>query len=382
MEINSDLVKTGEELFKEGFSMVGEETINKLNNKDFLREYIGKLYAIEKKFKSLLKNIGIDALDAMKSYGLEVSDFSNGKNGVAGYFEKLFFGEIKEPGKRPLDALDNPENWHTKSSSRQKDILEAVKNKLNNLLRAAIDLFKIPYNEFNTAVVIRKQLYSLGIINDLSNRIKQYKREKGIFLLAETPGFLEKIISNNDSPFIYEKTGDFFKHFIIDEFQDTSVLQWNNFRPLINESLSNNNFSMIVGDVKQSIYRWRNSDWSLLGGKVQKEFEGRILNDPLRDNWRSMDKIIDFNNSFFASAVSFLQQNFNSKLSEEDLRNTSYEDLTNRIKNAYRESYQFVPNNNTGGHTRINFFEAKDWKDEALKNIPLKLKISGIADIH
>lgn len=373
-KINSDLVKTGEELFKEGFSMVGKETIKKLNDKDFLKKYIGKLYAIERNFESSLKRIGKEAIDSMKSYGLEVTDFSNGKKGVAGYFEKLSYGEIKEPGKISRNVLDNPEKWHTQSSSRKEDILVAVNNKLNDLLRELISLYKVPYFEYNTAAIIRKQLYSLGIINDLSNRIQQYKKERGIVLLSETPVFLERIINNNDAPFIYEKTGDFLKHFIIDEFQDTSVLQWNNFRPLINDSLSNNNFSMLVGDVKQSIYRWRNSDWSLLGGKVQKEFKGRILEDPLRNNWRSLDNIIDFNNSFFASAVSFLQQNFNSELSENDHNNTLHDDLENRIQNAYEESFQFVPGNKRGGYARINFIETKDWKDEALKILPSQIE--------
>lgn len=373
-KINTDLVNTAKELFKEDFSMIGEETINKLKDKLFLKKFKRKLETIEFNFQTLLRAIGEEAIETMKKYKLDVSDFSFTKKGVAGFFEKLSMGDFSQPGSRARDAFDNMDKWYTKTSTRKEDIENAVNNKLNELLKKAMDHFDGPYIEYITANQIKKQLYSLGILNDLSQKIREYKKDNAVFMLSETPAFLNKIINNNDSPFIYEKTGEFFRHFMIDEFQDTSALQWNNFFPLVNDSISNNNYSMLVGDVKQSIYRWRNSDWSILGGKIQKKFGGRNVEKSLEYNWRSLKNIVDFNNSFFASAVSFLQLSINSELGEKEHNNNKYESFKQRIKVAYENSYQFTPENRNGGHTRITFIESSDWKDEVLKKLPSQIE--------
>ena len=123
------------------------------------------------------------------------------------------------------------------------------------------------------------------------------------------------MIDDSDTPFIYEKTGTLLEHYMIDEFQDTSAMQWENFRPLMQESLAGGNFNLVVGDVKQSIYRWRNSDWRLIEEQIVRDFgPENVCTHSLDTNWRSDAKIVHFNNSFFSSAAALLQNDYNRSL--------------------------------------------------------------------
>jgi ATP-dependent exoDNAse (exonuclease V) beta subunit len=129
-------------------------------------------------------------------------------------------------------------------------------------------------------------IYTLGILTDLSKKIHDYSESENIFLLSDASRLLRNIIGDNDSPFIYEKIGNVYKHFMIDEFQDTSSMQWDNFRPLVGNSLAEDQHSLVVGDVKQSIYRWRNGDWKLLADQLNIDFESYGVNGmTLNYNW-------------------------------------------------------------------------------------------------
>ena len=126
-------------------------------------------------------------------------------------------------------------------------------------------------------------------------------------MLADTALFLNRMIDNSDAPFIYEKIGAEINHVMIDEFQDTSRIQWKNFRSLLSNIIANNSFSMIVGDVKQSIYRWRNGDWSILNG-IESELS--VTSKTLDFNFRSEKTVIDFNNRLFTQAAALINDKF------------------------------------------------------------------------
>lgn len=119
--------------------------------------------------------------------------------------------------------------------------------------------------------------------------------------LEDTTRILSEIIAGSDAPFIYEKIGTRFDHYLLDEFQDTSHVQWENFKPLLAEANSTNGHSLVVGDVKQSIYRFRNSDYTILDSEVSKDFSGYINYTPLNSNFRSGRYIVEFNNDLFAA---------------------------------------------------------------------------------
>ena len=176
---------------------------------------------------------------------------------------------------------------------------------------------------------------------------------------------MNEIIADSDTPYIYEKIGNRYRHYLIDEFQDTSGLQWLNFKPLVKDAIDAGRFSMVVGDIKQSIYRWRGGNWKLLLEKI-KEDVGELYTQelPLKSNWRSRRKIIDFNNQFFSKAPEMLFEHFKKEAV------IDVEEISN-IKKAYNEVIQdYVEGKQSeGGLIDIKFIdklEVDSTKEESL----------------
>ena len=159
------------------------------------------------------------------------------------------------------------------------------------------------WKEYRTARMVEKVIFTLGLAEEFYSKLAIIEEEKGVISLDESTSLLRDIIDGSDAPFIYEKLGVRFNHFLLDEFQDTSVVQWENFKPLLANSVSEGYSNIIVGDVKQSIYRWRNSDWNLLDKKIEENFEGKVEVITLKENWRSTQSIVNFNNEFFTFAA-------------------------------------------------------------------------------
>lgn len=159
------------------------------------------------------------------------------------------------------------------------------------------------WKEYRTARMVEKVIFTLGLAEEFYSKLAIIEEEKGVISLDESTNLLRDIIDGSDAPFIYEKLGVRFNHFLLDEFQDTSVVQWENFKPLLSNSVSEGYSNIIVGDVKQSIYRWRNSDWNLLDKEIEENFKGKVEVITLKENWRSTQSIVDFNNGFFPFAA-------------------------------------------------------------------------------
>ena len=183
---------------------------------------------------------------------------------------------------------------------------EAEAQHFVSLFRETPDGDFSPYwKAYKTALTVKEMTFGYGISRELSDSFNTLLKDKNILCLEDSNGLLSRIIDGSDVPFVYEKTGVRYKHFLLDEFQDTSLVQWDNFRPLLHESDSNNNDNLVVGDVKQSIYRWRQSDWNLLNSVVAKEFPGsrELLGKDgkpaLSVNYRTEENIVEFNDLFF-----------------------------------------------------------------------------------
>ena len=159
------------------------------------------------------------------------------------------------------------------------------------------------WKEYRTARMVEKVIFTLGLAEEFYSKLAIIEEEKGVISLDESTSLLRDIIDGSDAPFIYEKLGVRFNHFLLDEFQDTSVVQWENFKPLLANSVSEGYSNIIVGDVKQSIYRWRNSDWNLLDKEIEENFKGKVEVITLKENWRSTQTIVNFNNEFFTFAA-------------------------------------------------------------------------------
>lgn len=161
------------------------------------------------------------------------------------------------------------------------------------------------YSAYATAFIVNSLTFSLGLAGEFYREFEALLKEKNLMCLDESNTILRDIINGSDAPFVYEKLGVRYEHFLLDEFQDTSNIQWDNFLPLLRESESRGEGSLVVGDVKQSIYRFRDSDWHLLAHKVKEEFPEADV-ETLDCNWRSTRRVVSFNNAFFTRAAEAL----------------------------------------------------------------------------
>jgi ATP-dependent exoDNAse (exonuclease V) beta subunit len=369
--LSYDIHALGKEIFKEDYRYFETSLSEILADREFLRRYMKMISSIITETEKAYFAFGEEAMKIMRSHSLEVKDFTYGVTGVAGYLSKIR-GEFKEPLARPRNAIDEPEAWYKKSSKLKDEINGAFNAGLNRILAQAVAFFDAHIENYNTAIRVRENLYVLGILSALNEKIKQYTQEKNLFMLADSAQLLNLIIAGSDAPFVYEKTGFYFKHFMIDEFQDTSRMQWNNFKPLVANSLSENNTSLVVGDIKQSIYRWRNGDWKLLAMQLENDFKHLgVKKESFEFNWRSSPNIIGFNNSVFAVAPKILQDEFNSNFIGGTSADPDFP-LSSAITDAYSDALQSHPNQSSlngtpEGKIVCRFFDSEDYEDLALE---------------
>ena len=246
-------------------------------------------------------------LQVLKDHGISPEESNRG------FLKALYNYLDPEPRSQVKDltpAFRNNASDSAKWFAKSKDALRLeLEGSLEGPLDAFCALFDQPYKEYRTARIIQGQLYSLGVADELRQAFVQIQKEKNVLSLEDSNTILHGIIDGTETPFIYEKLGVRFEDFLLDEFQDTSRIQWENFSPLLHNADASGFPSLVVGDVKQSIYRWRGSDWDLLGSRLQEEFG---LPDKgvkaLDQNFRTCRTIVDFNNRFFGFAAEQLDK--------------------------------------------------------------------------
>ena len=213
--------------------------------------------------------------------------------------------------------------------------------------------------------MVRNELRILGILIDLKEEIKILLNEKGWLQISDSNLLLSKIIGGSETPFVYEKIGNYFNYFMLDEFQDTSALQWSNFKPLVANSMAEGNQSLIVGDVKQSIYRWRNSDWNILAEQLFSDFPNFVPElKNLDKNWRSDAHIIDFNNAIIQQLKStFSQHLFSDNDSEE------WQRMNAKFETIYHDFHQKQGKQNAekSGWVKVNFMDKEDFSTKSIQ---------------
>ena len=204
---------------------------------------------------------------------------------------------------------------------------------IKDLLFSYNDLINNEGKNYETARIISNQIYNIALLSDILKSLYDYKKTNNILLLSDIGKMLRKFIENNYM-FIYEKLGVYYEYFLIDEFQDTSHVQYEIIKPLINESLSQakSDNVLLVGDIKQAIYRWRNGDWEIMKDTIDTDFHNLISRQNLQENWRSYPNIVKFNNSLFSELLQ-LTDLFKEK--DEDISNLRYQTKINYIKEIY-----------------------------------------------
>lgn len=209
-----------------------------------------------------------------------------------------------------LDALNNSDNpFLIKDLDKKVEKKIADQSFVNKnsakVNESAICLYLEQIRDYNTVYASYKKIldltYQLGLLGDINASMQDFTNENNTILLSGTNDIVKRIIDGCETPFIYERIGMYLHNFLLDEFQDTSRMQWENLLPLVRNGLANGHDSLIIGDVKQSIYRFRNSDPQLLHSQLKVDFSNDSIkyNEGRSINWRSARNIVHWNNAFF-----------------------------------------------------------------------------------
>jgi ATP-dependent helicase/nuclease subunit A len=264
--------------------------------------YTKKLEHLRDDFTQKLNEPGKRALDLIKGAGLSAADFAYKEKGAAGFLEKCAVLRPEGIKQFSLSSRLKNEQWYTKSAPGE--IKAAIENLLahglSQIRQEVMDHWEKYYSRALTADFILDNIYLSAIISRMTLLVDEYKKKNNMIPISEFNVRVNEIVRDSPVPFIYAVLGERYNHYLVDEFQDTSRLQWENLLPLIDNAMASDYFCMAVGDGKQSIYRWRGSDW----GIMQKEIEEKIAPEQLTvsslgQNFRSRENIVVFNNRFF-----------------------------------------------------------------------------------
>jgi ATP-dependent exoDNAse (exonuclease V) beta subunit len=310
-DVLSDFVKynLGEDVFSQ------KEFLSKLKLKDF-HPIINKLKKIQKTLKTDIEAKAKNALDLFSSVLLTQDDISNKGRGIYGFFSNLVsLNDIKKlmPNANARKTIENDAWVAKKADVGVKNVIAGIKDELRKLFSDIVDMSET----YILVNLINSKIYSVALITEIQLLFNDFVERTSKVHISEFNKRISENISGQPVPFLYERLGFKYKNFLIDEFQDTSVLQWQNLLPLIEESLSNNNFSMLVGDAKQAIYRFRNGEVELFsklpkllnnsGSQLdisrQSLLESQYVKYYLEFNFRSGKNIVEFNNKFFQNLI-------------------------------------------------------------------------------
>lgn len=271
------------------------------NNPNIFKEYKSNLYAmINLAEQEILANA--DKLKArIEEHGMSIDLFSRGT--LSSLYKNIANGILTKTSNTLNGFAESGDNW-LKSTDKKKYSTQVIDEFFVPVLKDILNLQKT----IKSCRVIISNLSNIELLGAIEDAVDSSNINANRFLLSSTNQLLSEMIDDSDTPFIYEKIGTQINHLMIDEFQDTSTLQWKNFYHLMKETMSNYDVetakgtigSMIVGDIKQSIYRWRDGDWELLGN-IKEQFDNEEDTEviPLYTNYRSEANIINFNNAFF-----------------------------------------------------------------------------------
>ncbi len=355
----------GYELFSEAFQ---RRMMDHTTNQQIIEDVISfgeEIKRIKFGFERQMKAWAQEAIQIMDTFQLGVRDFAYGKSGPAGYFSKVSEASGPDdylPGKRAIDVAHGQGAWYTKSSKRKADIQAALDAGLEAIMQQLIAHVDTSYTNYRSSVAVFRTLYSFGLLNDLTKKLNVYRKEQNEMIISDTSFLLNSIISDPDqlpgalTPFIYEKVGVRYQYYLLDEFQDTSDMQWDNLFPLVLEALAKGDVHTrvgIMGDVKQSIYRWRNGNmWLLMKDieeQVYKATGQRAEVVPLDNNWRTAKEIVEFNNIFFKLAADLLGAVFGEDASV--------------FHTAYSHVIQIAQKTEQPGYASIKAFPDRKGKD-------------------
>ena len=353
----------GEHIFRDYYKENADKLSERMAEDGFFEGFKEKMKNIKKKAKEQFDEIAASFFDALEEGGYSADDLSGKTRGIWSYFNKIKNGKYSDDDLLNLTftkCMESPDNWVKKADVKNHtDLYQQVSSVLYPILQFSEQHRPTLVKMYKSADLTVKHLNQLRLLGSIDKKVRTMNQEANRFLLSDTQTLLHSLIQDSDSPFIFEKIGTQLNHVMIDEFQDTSTIQWKNFKVLLEETMSREDAgNLIVGDVKQSIYRWRSGDWRLLNN-IESEFinpKKQLDIETLDTNYRSDRNVIDFNNAFFVEAAKQEYENLKEAMPEE----------AQQLLNAYADVEQKVPaNKRAQGYVEIKLLKTQEDEDTA-----------------
>ena len=356
-------IKTfGTNIFKDFYKAHEANLKEQLSNADDFKVYETTLRKrrndIRKTFNSKARSI----LNEIKNANLDIP--SNYRSGLYKYLTDSAIAPLtNKPLKAGvLKANESPQNWTSskcaKADKQQIQTLaaEVLSAQLNELIAYNND----NWNEFQSIQLTLSHLSELRLLHAIADAVDNLTKDTNRFMLSNTQALLKELIADSDTPFIFERIGARLKHVMIDEFQDTSTIQWQNFQVLLANCMAQElSQNLIVGDIKQSVYRWRQGDWGILNN-IEKSFaHQKIRLETLDYNYRSEKRIIDFNNVFWEQCVA----NTAKEVAQDDAEKAKI------VQKAYEDVAQKTHKTTENGFVKISLYPSKSMKEAVLEEL-------------
>lgn len=356
-------IKTfGTNIFKDFYKAHEANLKEQLSNADDFKVYETTLRKrrndIRKTFNSKAKSI----LNEIKNANLDIP--SNYRSGLYKYLTDSAIAPLtNKPLKAGvLKANESPQNWTSSKCAKadKQQIQTLAAEVLSAQLSELIAYNDDNWNEFQSIQLTLSHLSELRLLHAIADAVDNLTKDTNRFMLSNTQALLKELIADSDTPFIFERIGARLKHVMIDEFQDTSTIQWQNFQVLLANCMAQElSQNLIVGDIKQSVYRWRQGDWGILNN-IEKSFaHQKIRLETLDYNYRSEKRIIDFNNAFWEQCVA----NTAKEVAQDDAEKAEI------VQKAYEDVAQKTHKTTENGFVKISLYPSKSMKEAVLEEL-------------
>lgn len=356
-------IKTfGTNIFKDFYKAHEANLKEQLSNADDFKVYETTLRKrrndIRKTFNGKAKSI----LNEIKNANLDIP--SNYRSGLYKYLTDSAIAPLtNKPLKAGvLKANESPQNWTSSKCAKadKQQIQTLAAEVLSAQLSELIAYNNDNWNEFQSIQLTLSHLSELRLLHAIADAVDNLTKDTNRFMLSNTQALLKELIADSDTPFIFERIGARLKHVMIDEFQDTSTIQWQNFQVLLANCMAQElSQNLIVGDIKQSVYRWRQGDWGILNN-IEKSFaHQKIRLETLDYNYRSEKRIIDFNNAFWEQCVA----NTAKEVAQDDAEKAKI------VQKAYEDVAQKTHKTAENGFVKISLYPSKVMKDAVLEEL-------------
>lgn len=349
--LDSALMKIGDVAFSE--THVEALTALRVMGQDhaFWRTLILAVHDELSAFRNKINGLARDALAIMERHDLSIDDMLYKKGGAAGALQRYAKAATPDDFKSSVRLRDG--KWQGKSTPEpvRQRIDAALDDGLEALGRELVDTLEADFPRFISHYLVSKNIHAQALVGRFLSLTEAYKTEKNSVPLSDFSRKVADVVRHEPVPFLFWRLGNRYTHILIDEFQDTSRLQWMNLAPLVEEALAKGFFSMAVGDGKQAIYRWRAGDVTIMESQLPSQLGEHLKEETLASNYRSRKEIVDFNNAFFTRMLKPL------KLQEAPLLKTLYA----------APAVSQIPRNDHTGFVRIAAVDMEDARRKSEK---------------